>query len=123
MAELTTEQKLEIAVKALDSKRGEDIQAIGIGDLTILADYFIIANGGSTVQTKAMAEEVEFKLSQQGIEPHHTEGYGPNNWIVLDYRDIVVHVFNKETRDQYKLERLWTDGKEVDISKFITKES
>ena len=121
MADITTEQKLEIIVKALDSKRGEDIQAIGIGDLTILADYFIIANGGSTVQTKAMAEEVEFKLSQEGIEPHHTEGYGPNNWIVLDYRDIVVHVFNKETRDQYKLERLWTDGKEVDISKFITK--
>ena len=123
MAELTTEQKLEIIVKALDSKSGEDIQAIGICDLTILADYFIIANGGSTVQTKAMAEEVEFKLSQEGIEPHHTEGYGPSNWIVLDYRDIVVHVFNKETRDQYKLERLWTDGKEVDISKFVTKEA
>ncbi|MBQ8965138.1 ribosome silencing factor [Ruminococcus sp.] len=122
MAETTTEQKLEIIVKALDSKRGEDIQAIGIGDLTILADYFVIANGGSTVQTKAMAEEVEFRLSQLGLQPHHTEGYGPNNWIVLDYRDIVVHVFNKETRDQYKLERLWSDGHEVDISKFVTKD-
>lgn len=122
MAEMTTEQKLEIIVKALDSKRGEDIQAIGIADLTILADYFVIANGGSTVQTKAMAEEVEFKLSQLGLEPHHTEGYGPNNWIVLDYRDIVVHVFNKETRDQYKLERLWSDGAEVDISGYLTRD-
>lgn len=122
MRELTIQQKLEIIVKALDSKRGEDIQAIEIGDLTILADYFVIANGGSTVQTKAMAEEVEFKLSQQGIEPHHTEGYGPNNWVVLDYRDIVVHIFNKETRDQYKLERLWSDGKDHDISEYLKNE-
>lgn len=121
MAELTTQQRLEVIVKALDSKRGEDIHAIEIGDLTILADYFVIANGSSTVQTKALAEEVEFKLSQQGIEPHHTEGYGPNNWVVLDYRDIVVHIFNKETRDQYKLERLWSDGKEYDVSAYLKK--
>ncbi len=122
MADITTEKKLEIIIRAIDSKRGEDIQAIGIGDLTILADYFVIANGGSTVQTKAMAEEVEFKLSQLGIEPHHTEGYGANNWIVLDYRDIVVHIFYKETRDQYKLERLWSDGKSVDVSQYLKDE-
>ena len=114
-----TENKLRTIVKALDSKRAEDIQVIGIGDLTILADYFVIANGSSGVQTKALAEEVEFRLSQMGIEPHHTEGYGPNNWIVLDYRDIVVHVFFKDTRDQYKLERLWSDGTPVDVSRFL----
>ena len=119
MAEITTLDKLETIVKAIDSKRGEDIRAIGIGDLTILADYFIIANGSSTVQTKAIAEEVEFKMSQLGFEPHHTEGYGANNWIVLDYRDIVVHIFYTETRDQYKLERLWSDGEEVDVSKYL----
>lgn len=122
MAEITMDKKLETIVKALDSKRAEDIQVIGIGDLTILADYFVIANGGSTVQTKALAEEVEFRLAQLGLEPHHTEGYGPNNWIVLDYRDIVVHVFYKDTREQYKLERLWTDGKSVDVSKYLDTE-
>lgn len=122
MAELSTEKKIEIIAKAIDSKRGEDIRIIGIGDLTILADYFVIANGSSTVQTKAIAEEIEYRLSQEGLEPHHTEGYGPNNWIVLDYRDVVVHVFNTETRDQYKLERLWSDGTEVDVSKFIGEE-
>ena len=122
MAEITTKEKLAAIVKALDSKRGEDIQAIGIGDLTILADYFVIANGSSTTQTKALAEEVEFKMSQLGIEPLRTEGYQGQTWIVLDYGDIVVHVFYKETRSYYNLERLWSDGKSVDISEYIEAE-
>lgn len=122
MAEITMEQKLETIVKALDSKRAEDIQVIGIRDLTIVADYFVIANGESNTQTKALAEEVEFKLSQLGIEPTRTEGYQGATWVVLDYGDIVVHVFYKETRDFYKLERLWSDGENVDISKYLTED-
>ena len=121
MAEITADEKLKTIVKALDSKRGEDIRVIGIGDLTIVADYFVIASGSSTTQTKALAEEVEFKLSQQGIEPLRKEGYQGQTWIVLDYGDIVVHVFYKETRSYYNLERLWADGKEVDISQYIGK--
>jgi len=123
MAEITTQEKLKTIVKALDSKRGEDIQVIGIGDLTIVADYFVIANGGSTTQTKALAEETEFKMSQLGIEPIRTEGYQGQTWIVLDYGDIVVHVFYKETRSYYNLERLWSDGKPVDITEFLDKEN
>jgi ribosome-associated protein len=122
MAEITIDEKLQTIVKALDSKRGEDIRVIGIGDLTIFADYFVIANGMSTTQTKALAEEVEFKLSQQGIEPLRKEGYQGQTWIVLDYGDIVVHVFYEETRHYYNLERLWSDGKEVDISQYLTEE-
>ncbi len=122
MAELTTEQKIEVIVKALDSKRAEDIQAIKIGDLTIIADYFIIADGTSNIHTKALAEEVEFKMTQLGIEPSRTEGYQGQTWIVLDYGDVVVHVFYKETRDHYNLERLWSDGTNVDISKYLVKE-
>ena len=113
MAEITTQQKLETIVKALDSKRAEDIQAIKIGDLTIIADYFVIADGTSNIHTKALAEEVEFKMTQLGIEPSRTEGYQGQTWIVLDYGDIVVHVFYKETRDHYNLERLWSDGTNV----------
>lgn len=123
MAELTTEQKIEVIVKALDSKRAEDIQAIKIGDLTIIADYFIIADGTSNIHTKALAEEVEFKMTQLGIEPSRTEGYQGQTWIVLDYGDVVVHVFYKETRDHYNLERLWSDGASVDISKYLVKEN
>jgi len=123
MANISTEEKIKTAVKALDSKRAEDIQVIGIGDLTIIADYFIIANGMSNTQTKALAEEVEFRLSQLGVEPNRTEGYQGQTWIVLDYGDIVVHVFYKETRDYYNLERLWSDGTPVDISQyFVTEE-
>lgn len=122
MAEITTQQKLETIVKALDSKRAEDIQAIKIGDLTIIADYFVIADGTSNIHTKALAEEVEFKMTQLGIEPLRTEGYQGQTWIVLDYGDIVVHVFYKETRDHYNLERLWSDGTNVDISEYLVKE-
>ena len=119
MEKISYEQKLKTIVQALDKKRGEDIRIIEISDLTIVADSFVIAGASSTTQTKALAEEVEFRLSQLGVEPHHTEGYGPNNWILLDYSDIVVHVFNKETSDQYNLERLWADGEEIDPGKYL----
>lgn len=116
---MTHEETLRTIVKALDSKKAEDIQVIGIRDLTILADYFVIANGNSTTQTKALADEVEFKLSEAGIKPTRTEGYGPSNWIILDYSDVVVHIFYKETRQFYSLERLWSDGEKIDTSGFL----
>ncbi len=122
MAEVTQKQKLETIIKALDSKRAEDIQLIGIKDLTIIADYFVIANGTSNTQTKALADSVEYELKQLGVEPIREEGYAGANWIILDYNDIVVHVFYKETREFYNLEKLWQDGEFVDISEYIVKE-
>ncbi len=119
---MTDKEKLEIIVKALDSKRGEDIRAIKISDLTILADYFIIANGTSNTHTRTLADEVEFRLSQKGIEPQRREADTGNTWIILDYGDIIVHVFYKETRGFYKLEGLWADGEMLDISDIMTKE-
>lgn len=118
----TPDQKeiIKTIVKALDSKRAEDIMAVGIRDLTIIADYFIIANGTSTTQTKALADAVEYELKKLGLEPARTEGYSAANWIILDYSDIVVHIFYKETRDFYKLEKLWSDGVNVDISEYLT---
>ena len=95
MDNISQNEKLSTIVKALDSKRAEDIRIIEIGDLTIVADYFVIANGTSSTQTKALAEEVEFKMSQLGIEPNRTEGYQGATWVVLDYgeqrarRDVV----------------------------------
>lgn len=116
---MTDNEILKIAVKAIDSKRGENIRIIKIDELTVIADYFIIANGGSSTQVKALADEVEFKLSEAGLEPHRTEGYQGANWIVLDYIDVVIHIFHKETRDFYDLERLWQDGVEVDPQEFL----
>ena len=109
---------LEIAVKALDSKKAKDIEAIKIGDLTIVADYFIIASATSSTQVKALADEVEFKLSEAGIEPDHIEGRA-TGWILLDYGSVVVHVFYEETRRFYDLERHWSDGQHLDISDLL----
>ncbi len=109
---------LEIAVKALDSKKAKDIEAIKIGDLTIIADYFIIASATSSTQVKALADEVEFKLSEAGIEPDHIEGRA-TGWILLDYGSVVVHVFYEETRRFYDLERHWSDGQHLDISDML----
>ena len=112
---------IETAVKALDSKKAEDIKVIKIKDLTIISDYFIIADGTSNTQTKALADEVEFKLKELGVEPRQVQGNNGGGWIVMDYSDIVIHVFNKEQRDFYNLERLWRDGEDVDITDWLIK--
>ena len=120
---MTEQEKLEIIVKTLDSKRGEDIQALRIADLTILADYFVIVNGTSNTHARTLADEVEFVLSQKGIEPERREADTGNTWIILDYGDIIVHVFYKETRSFYQLEGLWADGEQLDISSLLVKEN
>lgn len=113
---MTTQEKLALIVKALDSKKAQDIRAIRIGDLTIIADYFVIANGTSTTHTRGLADEVEYQLSEKGVNPDHIEGVDGASWIAMDYKDIVVHVFYKDVREQYNLEKLWSDGETVDIS-------
>lgn len=117
---MTQDEMLRTIIKTLDNKKAESIKAIKITDLTILADYFVIANGTSTTHTKTLAEEVEYQLSQNGVEPNRTEGYNGSSWVILDYGDIVVHVFYKETRNYYQLERLWADGEKIDIERFLT---
>lgn len=104
------------AAKALSSKKAQDIKVIKIRDLTVVTDYFVIASGTSTTQVKALAEEVEFKLAQQDIKPLRTEGYDSKNWILLDYGNVIVHVFYPESRDYYDLERLWADGEEIELA-------
>ncbi len=116
---MTDREELEIAVKALDSRKAKNITALKVEDLTILANYFIIASATSTTQVKALADEVEYQLGEKGVKPKSIEGYQSQTWIVLDYYDIIVHVFLEETRDFYQLERLWADGIPVDISDIV----
>lgn len=116
---MTQEEILKAAVRILDGKKAEDIKVIGIKDLTIIADYFIIANGTSSTHTRSLADELEFRLKEQGLEPRQIQGNNGSNWIILDYSDVVVHIFNKEMREFYNLERLWRDGTETDISKYL----
>ncbi len=117
---MTDTEELEIAVRALDSKKAKDIRAIKVDDLTILANYFIIASATSTTQVKALADEVEYKLAQKGVQPRGIEGEQSKTWVILDYTDVVVHVFLEETRDFYRLEHLWADGKPINIDEYLT---
>lgn len=103
------------AAKALNSKKGRDICVLYIEDLTVVSDYIVIAGGGSATQVKALAEEVEFQLGQQGVKTLRTEGYPAKNWILLDYGSVIIHVFDPEAREYYDLERLWADGKPVEL--------
>lgn len=116
---MTLNERLSEVVKALDSKKAQDIKVIRISDLTIIADYFVIANGTSTTHTRGLADEVEFKLDQHGIRPDHIEGFDGAQWIAMDYTDIVVHLFYKDTRELYNLEKLWSDGEAVDIDTLL----
>src|SRR5690606_28836730 len=109
---------LKTAVRALDDKKAQDIEIIEIGDLTILADYFLLASGTSSTQVRALAEEVEERLVKQGVEPHRIEGRA-TGWILLDYGSVVVHVFHTEQREFYALERIWDDGKPVPYEDFL----
>ena len=120
---MNSNEMAKIAIAALDDKKAKDIKVIDISNVSVMADYFIIANGNSNTHTKTLAEEVEFQLSQLGIEPVRREADSGNTWIILDYSDIIVHVFYKETRNFYQLERLWADGKPLDISSYLTKEN
>lgn len=112
---------VDIAVKAIDSKRGGDIEVIKVSSITVLTDYFVIATANSNTQLKSIADEVEFKLSQQGIEPHHIEGE-KTDWVCLDYIGVVIHILLKDRRGFYQIERLWEDGEKVDIDNLIIKE-
>ena len=108
-----------LTAKAISSKKGLNIKLIEIGDISSLADYMVIATGTSSTHVKAIADEVEYQLDEAGISVSHIEGYRSNSWILLDYVDVIVHIFPDEAREFYDLERLWQDGKEIDISDIV----
>ena len=110
---------LEIA-KALDSKKGQDIQVLKTGELTTLADYFVICTATSSTQIKALADACEKALKEQGEPPHHIEGHRGGTWVLMDFSAVVVHIFNDEARKFYDLERLWQDAEKLDLSDVLT---
>ena len=102
-----------LAVEALEDKKAEDITIIDISEVSVLADYFIIADGSNRNQVQAMADSAEEALGRAGYDAKQIEGYQSANWILMDYKDIIVHVFSKEDRAFYDLERIWRDGKQI----------
>ena len=107
------DERLWTAIRAAQEKKAFDIVILGISQVTSFADYFLLCSGSSTRQTEAIASEIEKKLGEQGTYTNHKEGAG--EWILFDYGDIIIHVFTKETRAFYDLERLWRDGRRINI--------
>ena len=103
-----------IAIAALEEKKAEDIRVIDISEVSVLADYFIIANGSNGPQIQALSDEVSEKMEKAGAVLKQIEGYDNASWILLDFGDVIVHIFNQEYRLLYDLERIWRDGKQVD---------
>ncbi len=103
-----------IAWKALAEKKGEDIKILDIHEISVLADYFIIASGNNPPQIEALTDLVRDKLEEEGYFVKRVEGNRNSSWILLDYGDLVVHIFNREDRLFYDLERIWSDGKQID---------
>ena len=107
---------LKVIIDALQDKKAEDIRVIDISNVSVIADYFVIASGSNTNQIQAMVDNVEEEMFKAGFDDPKVEGYNTASWILLDYKDVIVHVFSEVDRAFYNIERIWRDGKEVDIN-------
>lgn len=112
---MDSKEMAKLVCSALEDKKAEDIKVINIAEVSVLADYFIIASGTNRSQVQAMSDNVEEVLGRAGVSPRQIEGYQTANWVLLDYGDVIVHVFDQENRLFYDLERIWRDGKAVKV--------
>ncbi|MEF2879971.1 MAG: ribosome silencing factor [Blautia sp.] len=115
---MNSREMVKLACEAMEEKKAQDIKIIDIEKVSTLADYFIIASGSNRNQVQAMADNVNEILGRAGVEPKQVEGYQNANWILLDYRDVVIHIFDEENRLFYDLERIWRDGSLVNREDF-----
>lgn len=103
-------------VKVLDDKSARDIKLLRVNDKTVVTDYFVICTANSTTQVKSLAGEIEFKLGEMGLSPAHVEGYDGSTWIAMDYLHVIVHIFHRDQREFYKLEKVWADAEDIPLS-------
>ena len=122
MSTVSTEKMMaHIACKAIDDKKGQDIKIIDIHNVSVIADYFVIASGTNSNQVQAIVDNVEEQLGRAGFEAKQIEGNRNSSWILMDYGDVIVHVFDEENRLFYDLERIWRDGKVLEMDAFLEK--
>lgn len=110
---------LKIAANVLNDKKARELNAIKIEEISDIADYFLICTATSNTHVRALADEVEVKLKEQGVSPDHIEGKA-SDWILLDYGTVVIHVFGKQSREFYALDRMWADGEQIDLTQILT---
>jgi ribosome-associated protein len=116
-------KSLLIALQAIDDKKGVDLVVLDVSKVASFANFFVLCTGESSRQVQAIADEVEFRLKKQNLRANHIEGYRNAEWVLLDYIDVVVHVFSKKARAYYDLERLWRDGKRLDVEELLKPEA
>ena len=122
MSTVSTEKMMaQIACKAIDDKKGQEIKVIDIHNVSVIADYFVIASGTNSNQVQAIVDNVEEQLGRAGFEAKQIEGNRNSSWILMDYGDVIVHVFDEENRLFYDLERIWRDGKVLEMDAFLEK--
>lgn len=112
---MESKELVDSIVEIIQSKKGYNITILDLKDLSAMADYFIICTGDANIQVKAISDEIDKKLRKGGLKCYHKEGYNSLNWVLLDYFDVIVHVFKKEAREFYNLEKLWGDAKFIEI--------
>lgn len=110
----SSKEMAQLAIKAMEDKKAEDVRIIDITGVSTIADYFIICSGNNASQIQAICDNVDEMLGRAGFEKKQIEGYESANWVLIDYRDIIVHVFDKQNRIYYDLERIWRDGKMIE---------
>ena len=106
----------EAIAEVLDSKKARDIKVLYVEDKTVIAEYFVVCTGNSSTQVKALAGEVEYRLGLRGVEPYSVEGRDNNSWILMDYSNVIVHVFSREAREFYNLDKLYGDSQTTSVS-------
>ena len=116
-----SKEMVKLAVEALEEKKGEDVKIIDIEGVSVIADYFVLASASNANQTQALVDNVEEKLFKAGYECHQKEGSMSSTWVLMDYGDVIVHVFDEENRLFYDLERIWRDGKVLEMDEFLEK--
>ena len=112
----TAAEVAKVIADVLDAKKGRDVKIIHVEEKTVIAEYFVLCTGNSSTQVKGLVGEVEYQLERRGITPYNVEGRDNNSWILLDYSNIIVHVFSREAREFYNLDKLYGDSSAVSVS-------
>ena len=112
----TAAEVAKVIADVLDAKKGRDVKIIHVEEKTVIAEYFVLCTGNSSTQVKGLVGEVEYQLERRGVKPYNVEGRDNNSWILMDYSNIIVHVFSREARDFYNLDKLYGDSSTVSVS-------
>lgn len=122
LSNASSREMAEKVIEILNTRKARNVKLLRVEDQTVISDYFVICSATSNTQVKSLSAEIEYKMGLCAVDPLHLDGYSEGQWTVIDYGAVMVHVFHEEARQFYKLEKLWADSEEVDISTLLTED-